>query len=73
MKTTEGLGDVVVIHALDPGDASAIIPMRAAARTQKGTPWRIESRKFYDALMEGVSPIVTLKVSVAGGDPQSST
>jgi hypothetical protein len=56
MKTTEGLGDFVVIHALDPEDALAIVPMRAAARTQKGAPWRIESRKFYDALMEGVSP-----------------
>jgi hypothetical protein len=30
MKTTESLGDVVVIHALDPEDASAIIPMRTA-------------------------------------------
>src|SRR5580704_6381252 len=39
MKTTEGLGDFVVIHALDPEDASAIIPMRTAGRTQKGVCW----------------------------------
>jgi len=45
-----------VVHPLDPQDASALIPMRAAARTQKGAPWTIESRKFYDALMEGVLP-----------------
>ena len=35
MKTSEGLGDFVVIHALDPEDASAIIPMRTAAGTQR--------------------------------------
>ncbi len=56
MKTTEGWGDFVVIHALDPEDASAIIPMRTAGRTQKGVRWRIDARKFFDALMEGVSP-----------------
>jgi len=49
------MGDVV-IHPLDPEDAAALIPMKAAARTQKGAPWMIESRKFYDALMEGVRP-----------------
>jgi monoterpene epsilon-lactone hydrolase len=71
MKTAESLGDVVVIHALDPGDASAIIPMRAAARTQKGAPWRIESRKSYDALMEGVLPRddVRFESATVGGVP----
>jgi hypothetical protein len=49
MKTTESLGDFVVIHALDPEDASAIVPMRAAGRTQKGVRWRIDARKFFDA------------------------
>src|SRR5260370_17152693 len=56
MKTTKGLGDFVVIHALDPEDASAIAPMRTAVRSQKGVRWRIDARKFFDALMEGVSP-----------------
>jgi monoterpene epsilon-lactone hydrolase len=71
MKTTEGLGDVVVIHALDPEDASAIIPMRTAGRTQKGVRWRIESREFYDALMEGVSPRddVRFESATVGGVP----
>ena len=71
MKTTENLGDFVVIHALDPDDASAIIPMRAAVRSQKGAPWRIEGRKFFDALMEGVSPRddVTFESATVGGVP----
>ena len=43
-------------HPLDAEDASAIVPMKTAARAQKGAPWRIEARKFYDMLMEGVSP-----------------
>jgi acetyl esterase/lipase len=30
MKTRESAGDRVVVHALDPEDASAIIPMRTA-------------------------------------------
>ena len=46
MSRTESSGDLVVIHPLDPGDASAIIPMRNAARTQKGAPWRIDARKL---------------------------
>ncbi len=71
MKTTESLGDFVVIHALDPDDASAIIPMRAAVRSQKGAPWRIEGRKFFDALMEGVSPRddVTFESATVGNVP----
>jgi epsilon-lactone hydrolase len=60
-----------VIHALDPEDASAIIPMKTAARTQKGAPWRIEARKFFDALMEGVSPRddVTFESATVGDVP----
>ncbi len=60
-----------MIHPLDPEDASAIIPMRTAARTQKGAPWRIEARKFYDALMEGVSPRddVTFESATVGDVP----
>jgi monoterpene epsilon-lactone hydrolase len=65
------MGDVVVIHPLDPEDAPAIAQIRAAARPQKGAPWRIESRKFFDALMEGVSPRddVTFESATVGGVP----
>ena len=71
MSTSEGLGDRVVVHALDPEDAPAIAQIRAAVRPQKGAPWRIESRKFYDALMEGVSPRddVTFESATVGGVP----
>jgi epsilon-lactone hydrolase len=71
MTSTESSGDVVVIHPLDPEDASVMIPMRAAASTQKGAPWRIDARKFFDALMEGVSPRddVTFESATVGGVP----
>src|SRR6478609_9649206 len=70
MSTTGTSGDVV-IHPLDADDASAITPMKAAARPQKGAPWRIESRKFYDALMEGVLPRadVTFESATLGDVP----
>ena len=63
----------VVIHPLDPEDASAIIPMRTAGSTQKGVRWRIEARKFFDALMEGVSPRddVTFESAAVGDVPGS--
>src|ERR1700739_4251 len=65
------LRDVVVTHGLDPDDAAALIPIQTAARTQKGAPWRLESRKFYDALMEGVLPHagVTFESATIGGVP----
>ena len=65
------LEHAVVIHPLDPADAAALIPMRAATRAQKGAPWRTESRKFFDALMEGVSPRadVTVESATVGGVP----
>src|SRR5260221_3670630 len=68
MKTTKGLGDRVVVHALDPEDAPTIAQIRTAVRAQKGAPWRIESRKFYDALLEGVSTRddVTFESSTVG-------
>src|SRR5258708_17326561 len=71
MKTTEGFGDMVVVHALDPKDAPAIAQIRTAVRPQKGAPWRIESRKFFDALMEGVSPRadMTVESATVGGVP----
>jgi hypothetical protein len=56
MRSTESLGDVIVIYPLDPEDGSAIIPIRTARRTQKGVRWRIDARKQFDTLMEAVSP-----------------
>ena len=38
MKTRESLGDMVVVHALDPEDAPAIAGIRTATRQQKGVP-----------------------------------
>src|SRR6266704_5972740 len=69
MSTSESLGHVGVIHPLDPGDASVIAQIRSATRAQKGAPWRIEARKFYDALLEGVSPRddVTFESATVGG------
>jgi len=65
------LRDVLVIHALDPEDASTISRIGTAARTYKGVRWRIEARKQYDALMEGVSPRgdVTFESDTVGGVP----
>jgi acetyl esterase/lipase len=62
---------MVVVHALDPEDAPAIAGIRTAARPQKGAPWRIEARKFYDALLEGVSARddVTFESATVGGVP----
>ena len=54
MSTTESSRDVVVIHPLDPEDASTIGQIEAAVRPYKGLPWRIEEREQYDALLEGV-------------------
>ena len=69
-QTATSTGNVA-IHPLDPEDAAALVPMRTAARTQKGAPWRIESRKFYDALMEGVLPRadVTFESATIGDVP----
>ena len=71
MNATEGSGDMVVVHALDPADAPVIAQIRTAVRPQKGAPWRIESRKFYDALLEGVAPRadVTFESGTVGGVP----
>jgi len=71
MRSTTNVGDGVVIHRLDPADAAALVPMRAGARPQKGVPWRIEARPFYDALLEGVSPRcdVTFEAATVGGVP----
>jgi len=65
------MGDVIVIHPLDPEDAPAIAQIGTAARSQKGAPWRIESRKFFDALMAGVSPHddVRFEPATVGGVP----
>src|SRR5216684_5246618 len=71
MSASERSGDVVVIHPLDPEDASTIDRIGTAARTYKGVRWRIEARKQYDALMEGVSPPddVTFESATVGGVP----
>ena len=71
MNGTEGSGEMVVVHALDPADAPVIAQIRTAVRPQKGAPWRIESRKFYDALLEGVAPRadVTFESGTVGGVP----
>ena len=71
METRESLGARVVVHALDPEDAPAIAQIRTATRQQKGAPWRIEARKFYDALLESVSPRddVTYESAAVGGVP----
>jgi monoterpene epsilon-lactone hydrolase len=80
MSTSESLGNVVVTHPLDPEDASMISRIETAVRPYKGLPWRVEARKQYDALMEGVSPRgdVTFESDTVGGvqglwvDPASS-
>src|ERR1700704_5192243 len=71
MSTSESLGNVVVIHPLDPGDASVIAQIRSATRAQKGVPWRIDARKQFDALMEAVSPRndVTFESATVGDVP----
>jgi len=71
MTTMASFGDVVVTHALDPADASTIIAMNTAARTQKGALWSIDARQFFDALMEGVSPRddVTFESATVGDVP----
>ena len=46
----------IAIHPLDPEDASAIIPIRTAARLAKGVRWSVDARTQFDALMERMSP-----------------
>jgi acetyl esterase/lipase len=71
MSTSESFGNVLVIHPLDPEDASMISRIETAARPYKGLPWRIEARKQYDALMEAVAPRadVTFESDTVGGVP----
>src|SRR6202166_4913011 len=71
MSTSESLGNVVVIHPLDPADAPAIAQIRSATRAQKGVRWRIDARKQFDALMEAVSPRddVTFESATIGDVP----
>ena len=67
-STTQGpLGDAVVIHPLDPRDASTIAQITTAARAQKGVRWRIDARKQLDALMEAVSPRNDVTFEAADG------
>src|SRR6266404_5727228 len=71
MSTSDSLGNVVVIHPLDPADASAIAQIRSATRAQKGVRWRIDARKQFDALMEAVPPRndVTFESATVGEVP----
>ena len=71
MRSTERVGDVVVIHPLDAEDASTISRIETAARIYKGVHWRIEARQQYDALMESVAPRgdVTFESGTVGGVP----
>jgi epsilon-lactone hydrolase len=56
-STSDGtLKAFIAIHPLDPEDASAIIPIRTAARFAKGVRWSVDARTQFDALMERVSP-----------------
>ena len=71
MSRTESSGDLLVIHPLDPEDASTISRIETGARPYKGLPWRIEARAQYDALLEGVAPRgdVTFESDTVGGVP----
>jgi epsilon-lactone hydrolase len=71
MAASEGLEGVVVTHPLDADDASIVDRIRTATRPQKGLPWRIETRRQYDALMESVPPRddVTFEPGTVGGVP----
>ena len=56
-STSDGTSKAfIAIHPLDPEDASAIIPIRTAARFAKGVRWSVDARIQFDALMERVSP-----------------
>jgi epsilon-lactone hydrolase len=61
----------ITIHPLDPEDASAIIPIRTAARFAKGVRWSVDARTQFDALMERVSPPtdVTFESGTVGDIP----
>jgi len=71
MSSNERLGEVVVIHPLDPEDGAMIAQIRAAARSQKGGRWSSESRKQFDALMGAVAPHddVAFELGTVGGIP----
>jgi monoterpene epsilon-lactone hydrolase len=71
MSSAERLGHMVVIHPLDPEDASAMAQIRAATRAQKGARWTINARHQFDALMEAVSPRhdVTFEPATVGDVP----
>ena len=71
MSSTKGSADLVVIHPLEPEDASVVHAMRAAVRAAKGVPWTVGSRPQYDALMERAQPPddVTFESGTVGGVP----
>jgi len=69
MRSTESSADLVVIHPLDPEDASTVDRIRATVRAQKGARWRIEARQPYDAL----SPVTDLTLSGASYETRAET
>ena len=63
--------DFVVIHPLDPGDATIAGAMRDMTRSSKGVSVGIEARGQFDAFMERVTPRddVTFEADTIGGIP----
>ena len=62
----------IATHSLDPDDASAIAPMRAAVRAAKGARLEtVDARAQFDALMERVPPPggVTFEAASVGDIP----
>src|SRR5690348_3552090 len=71
-STSDGaLNSFLTIHQLDPEDASAIMPIRTAARFAKGVRLSLDARTQFDALMERVSPRqdVTFESGTVGDIP----
>jgi hypothetical protein len=59
MRSTESSEDLVVIHPLDPEDASTVDRIRATERAQKGARWRIEARKPHEPTRARHRPLAT--------------
>jgi monoterpene epsilon-lactone hydrolase len=69
---TDGMStDFVVMHPLDPEDATITTAMRAMASSAKGVSRGVEARGQFDAFMESVSPRadVSFEADILGGVP----
>jgi epsilon-lactone hydrolase len=73
LATDSELTGSVVIHPLDPEDATITAAMRAMVGSVEGAPFGIEARGQFDVLMESVMPRadVTFETGVVGGVPGS--